>query len=101
MTRSKVPFGLDPCLDFLPTFFVLVLCCKMQMSERRQVFDEVCAAQPKYGDLAEPLHAMHHSGALGKQWGSGRLVHYANVNSGNAAPTPSLLGTDRPLQQGR
>ena len=46
MTRSKVPFGLDPCLDFLPTFFVLVLCCKMQMSERRQVFDEVCAAQP-------------------------------------------------------
>ena len=33
---------------------------------------------------------MHHSRALGKQWGSGRLVHYANVNSGKAAPTLSL-----------
>ena len=46
-------------------------------------------------DLAGVLQAMHHSGSLGKRWGSGRLVHYANVNSGKAAPPPSLYVTLR------
>ena len=40
-------------------------------------------------------------GALGLRrgggGGGGGLVHYANVNSGNAAPTPSLLGTAPPF----
>ena len=34
-------------------------------------------------------------GALGKRWGSGRLVHYANVNSGKARPS-SIIGSDTP-----
>ena len=46
-------------------------------------------------DLAGVVQAMHHSGSLGKRWGSGRLVHYANVNSGKATPPPSLYVTLR------
>ena len=84
--------NLNLSLDLPLTFFVLVPCWQMQMAERylMRCPPPTIVWRPGSGC------ACHASpGALGKRWGSGRLVHYANVNSGKARPS-SIIGSDTP-----
>ena len=85
--------NLNLSLDLPLTFFVLVPCWQMQMAERylMRCLPPTIVWRPGSGC------ACHASlGALGKRWGSGRLVHYANVNSGKARPS-SIIGSDTPI----
>ena len=56
-----------------------------------QVFDEACASPMTWPGFCRPCITPGLLASVGGVFG--RLVHYANVNSGKAAPPPSLYVT--------